>query len=75
MFVKEMRSGDLIRVDQVAQLANPLDPHVLGRRQAGEEEQDEQLFEKADLVFPSDEPLPACWTEKNYQVKERMCAK
>ncbi len=69
MFVKETKSEDLIRVSQIDQLASPFESKVLGRRQAGEEEQDERLFDKLELVFPSGEPLPRCWTDEHYQLR------
>ncbi len=69
MFVKEKQSGDLIRVSDVQQLASPLASNVAGRRQAGEEEQDERAFAKNELVFPSDETLPRCWTDPDYQMQ------
>ncbi|WP_146519087.1 acetyltransferase [Stieleria varia] len=69
MFVKEQNSNDLIRVSLVDQLISPLESKVLGRRQAGEEEQDERLFDKSSLEFPSGEPFPQCWTDEQYQVR------
>ena len=70
MFMKEAQSGDLIRVLEFQQLASPLAKAIDGKRQAGEEEQDEREFCKADLVFPSGEPLPQCWTDPKYQIPE-----
>ncbi|TWU62178.1 MULTISPECIES: acetyltransferase [Crateriforma] len=67
MFLKEKKSGDLIQIQSVEQLFSPLMSEVVGRRQAGEEEQEEQRFGKSDLVFPSDELLPKCWTDPDYQ--------
>ncbi|WP_153558502.1 acetyltransferase [Roseimaritima sediminicola] len=67
MFVKERRSGDLLRVKEIEQLLSPLQSEIVGRHQAGEEEQDEERFAKSELVFPSGEPLPRCWTDPSYQ--------
>jgi hypothetical protein len=69
MLMKEKRSGDLIRVQNVEQLANPLARSVRGRRQAGEEEQDEREFAKNELSFPSGEQLPQSWTDAHYALK------
>ncbi|MEN8176347.1 MAG: acetyltransferase, partial [Pseudomonadota bacterium] len=33
----------------------------------GEEMQEAESFAKARLAFPSDEPLPRCWTDPNYK--------
>lgn len=69
MFVKEKDSGDLIRVEKLDQLADPLSTVIVGRRQAGEEEQDPREFSKEQLLFPSGEALPACWVDESYQLK------
>lgn len=69
MFMKEKRSGDLIRVRDQNQLISPLESSVRGCRQAGEEEQDEAVFAKHDLVFPSGEPLPVSWTDAKFNLK------
>ncbi|KAA5542606.1 acetyltransferase [Roseiconus nitratireducens] len=72
MFVKEKSSGDLIRIDpvDVLVLADPLAETVSGRRQAGEEEQDRDEYRKEDLIFPSGESFPKCWTEPSYQLSK-----
>ncbi|NJK69121.1 MAG: acetyltransferase [Microcoleus sp. SU_5_3] len=48
-------------------LISPAKNEVLGRNQAGEEEQEPANFPKGKLVFPSGEILPRCWTEENYK--------
>ena len=40
---------------------------VQGRLHAGEEMQDAEAFLKADLLFPSGEPLPRCWLDSAYK--------
>ncbi len=67
MFLKDTISGDLVRVDDLDLLFNPLKPTIIGRDQAGEEEQDAMTFIKGQLVFPSGEPLPRCWTDAHYR--------
>lgn len=69
MFVKEKQSGDLIRVSDLQQLSSPLSGSVDGRRQAGEEEQDQKSYAKRELVFPSGETLPRCWIDPDYQTE------
>lgn len=48
MYLKEADSGDLIDVSQLDQLLNPLSPFIVGRRQAGEEEQEEESFQSSN---------------------------
>jgi len=68
MFMKEKKSGDLIRIEELDALHNPHQAHVLGRDQSGEEEQDVMRYSKDSLVFPSGESLPRCWTDPSYQI-------
>jgi len=70
MFLQENHSGDLIRVDDIEQLFNPMKSEVYGRDQAGEEEQDLVSFQKDELIFPSGGALPRCWTDPNYQFEK-----
>ncbi|WP_286132662.1 acetyltransferase [Leptolyngbya sp. O-77] len=67
MFLKEKDSEVLIKIMDLDPLINPLSPVVVGRSQAGEEEQDPEEFLKADLCFPSNEGLPRCWLDAEYQ--------
>lgn len=69
MYLKEVHTGDLVAISQLDELMNPMSLLVVGRRQAGEEEQDEERFQKEGLVFPSGEPLPRCWKDKNSQIR------
>ncbi|EMI16828.1 hypothetical protein RMSM_06248 [Rhodopirellula maiorica SM1] len=72
MFMKEKRSDDLVRIEDLQMLASPLEDSVRGCRQAGEEEQDVAMFRKSDLVFPSGESLPKCWVDADYQVHHSL---
>ncbi len=68
---ESQNSGDLVKieqVEQVEQLCSPMSDEVIGRQQAGEEEQDWEDFQKTDLVFPSGEELPLCWMDESYQL-------
>ena len=52
-----------------------MEAHVMGRFHAGEELQEEERFAKADLNFPSGEPLPRCWLDPAYQLHQKStCA-
>jgi len=67
MFLKDRKTGDLVRILDLNGLFDPLQECVTGRDQAGEEEQDPLPYAKEQLVFPSDEPLPRCWMHVNYR--------
>ncbi|UGA53733.1 acetyltransferase [Vibrio sp. VB16] len=67
MFLKERASGDLIDIVETKDLTSLFHENVVGQYQAGQEEQDPELFKKSDLVFMSGEELPRCWTDPNYR--------
>jgi len=71
MFLKDRRTDDLVRILDLDGLRDPQQEYVLGRDQAGEEEQDPLPYTKEQLVFPSDEPLPRCWTQVRYRAAAR----
>ncbi|MGR5175411.1 acetyltransferase [Vibrio parahaemolyticus] len=71
MFLKERKSGDLVDVVEMTTLTNLFRDSVEGRLQAGEEQQDPQMFKKSELVFMSGEELPRCWTDPNYRSKTK----
>lgn len=67
MLLMDQQTNTLIKVMQVDDLVNPVRNQIDGRRQAGEEEQPPRTFDKGQLIFPSGESLPRCWTDKNYR--------
>ncbi|MFO7581152.1 acetyltransferase [Guyparkeria sp.] len=67
MFLKRKDNDDMIEILDAESLADPAQPTVVGRQHAGEEMQDEEDFEKADLEFPSGEPLPLCWLDLHWR--------
>ena len=69
MYLKDKKTGDLVEVLDLAAMFDPCRMTINGRFHAGEELQDPAEFEKHDLVFPSDEALPACWVDPNYRAK------
>ena len=70
MFMKERNSGDLILIEDIRELFNPMSESVIGRRQSGQEQQDAESFLKWSLVFPTDEALPRCWIDPTYNLDE-----
>lgn len=66
MYLKDKKNGDLVEVLDISDLANPCKTEIEARPHAGEELQEPCSFSKADLVFPSDEALPRCWTDPHY---------
>ena len=66
MFLKDKKSGDLVEVLDAVAMTDPNASAVQGRFHAGEEMPEPQSFAKADLVFPSNEALPVCWKDPNY---------
>lgn len=71
MYLKRRCSKELIDVPGIETLIDPMEPSIIGRSQAGEEEQPHSEYLKSELVFPSSEPLPICWTDPAYrQVEE-----
>ncbi|MEX0272229.1 acetyltransferase [Leptolyngbyaceae cyanobacterium UHCC 1019] len=67
MFLKNKKDGTLIKVLDAEAVINPMQPTISGRIQNGEEEQDPEDFDKNSLTFPSNENLPQCWIDPNYQ--------
>lgn len=70
MFVKHKSSGDMIEVLDLRGLLDPFISRVTGRYHAGEEMPEPELFNKADLMFPSGEPMPRCWVDGAYRSDE-----
>jgi hypothetical protein len=70
MFLKNAANGKLVEVLSLRDLFNPNHAELVGRYHAGQEVQDPEKFVKADLVFPSGEKLPKCWTDVHYRDAE-----
>ena len=70
MFLKHRNNGDMVDVSDISDLTNLFHQRVLGRYQAGEELQDFEEFNKADLLFLSGEELPRCWMDADYRTKK-----
>lgn len=67
MFLKDRKTGHLIEVVNINALFNLYEHDIIGRDQTGEEAQEAEHYEKADLVFLSGEELPQCWVNPNYR--------
>lgn len=67
MFLKTRHDGSLMEVLTLPALFDPFATHLQGRLHAGEELQEPEPFLKADLIFPSGEPLPRCWLDPHYK--------
>jgi len=70
MLVRVVVSKDLIKINDIEQLVNPFDASVKGHSQAGEEQQEAELYRKEDLAFPSGEPFPRAWLDPDYKTSE-----
>ena len=69
MYLKHQPSSDLVEILDLTSLFDPFKSTVEGRFHAGEEMQDPASFEKNELIFPSGEALPVCWTDGKYKEK------
>lgn len=67
MYLKHQPTGDLVEVLDIASLIDPYRTKLAGRFHSGEELQDPANFAKAELIFPSGEPLPRCWIDPTYR--------
>lgn len=70
MLLVEEKTGDLFRILEVEKLWDPFEEQILGRNQAGEEEQPPMAIDKRRLKFPSGEPLPKCWLQSQFEKPE-----
>lgn len=70
MFLKEAGSRALIEVLDLHALMDPHSPDLPGRYHRGEDLPEPERFTKSALVFPSGEPLPACWCNPHYRDHE-----
>ena len=70
MLLRQISSGHMVEVHNLFDLMNLNCTSVTGQCQEGEEEQDPESFDKADLHFLSGEELPRCWTDPHYRDSE-----
>ncbi len=67
MFLMQKSTHSLVEVLAMPDLFDPFIPMVMAQSHSGEELQDAEEFPKADLMFPSGEPLPRCWIDPDYR--------
>jgi hypothetical protein len=67
MFLKHKHTGVLVEVLTISDLYDPCMTTLMAQAHAGEEMQDPIAYAKAELMFPSGEPLPLCWLDVHYQ--------
>ena len=70
MYLKLKATGDLVDIYTIDSLFDPSSTAIVGRSQAGEEEQPKVEYSKSELIFPSGEALPACWMDADYAQSE-----
>ncbi|HDP88709.1 MAG TPA: acetyltransferase [Thioalkalivibrio sp.] len=70
MFLREKKSNHLVEILDTSELFDPTRPELTGRYNWGEDLPEPQPFAKADLIFPSGEALPRCWTDVHYRDNE-----
>ena len=66
MYLKHVPTGDLVEVLDLTDVINPASPTIRARSYAGDVAQRAEYFVKAELTFPSNEPLPLCWCDSHY---------
>ena len=67
MLLQKKDNGTLIEIQDLIGTINPSQMELMGRVQSGEEEQESELVQKQNLIFPSGESLPRCWIDPNYR--------
>lgn len=72
MLLQKKENGTLVEILNIQEVISPNQTEVMGRVQAGEEEQDPEPIQKQNLIFPSGESLPRCWIDAEYQTKESI---
>jgi hypothetical protein len=70
MFLKHIPTGDLVEVIDLPDVINPHTPTIRARAQKDEMIKRPENFLKAELAFPSGEPLPKCWVDGHYREHE-----
>lgn len=66
MFMKHVPTGDLVEVIDLQDVINPASATVRARAHTGDIIQRPENFLKQELVFPSGEALPVCWSDAHY---------
>ncbi len=64
MYLKHVPSNELIEVIDLQDVINPFSSSVLARSYRNDQQQRAEHYPKNELVFPSGESLPLCWTKR-----------
>lgn len=67
MFLKHTLTEGLVEAVDLNEVFDPFVDSIAARIQAGEDTMDLVQFDKAELAFPSGEPLPLCWRDSHYR--------
>jgi hypothetical protein len=67
MFLQAKSNHEMLEVLSLNDLFDPFNKTLIGRYQHGEEVQEPEQFNKADLLFLSGESLPKCWLDAHYR--------
>ncbi len=70
MLLKNKANDHMVDVVNFDDLINLNLDEIYVRYQEGEEQQDPERINKANLVFLSGEALPRCWTDSHYRDNE-----
>jgi len=74
MLLEQKSTGRTVEILSLRDLFDPYHTRIVGRYHYGEEVQDPEQYDKADLIFLSGEALPRCWVDPHYrdaEIKER----
>ena len=74
MFLQIKDSRDLVKIVDVQELFDPNIETVHAQDQQGQEEQETDIYQKEELVFPSGEKLPRCWLDAKFREREAVAA-
>jgi hypothetical protein len=74
MFLQIKDSRDLVKIVDVQELLDPTSKIVHAQDQEGQEEQETDIYQKEELVFPSGEKLPRCWLDAKFRERESVTA-
>lgn len=72
MYLKHTPSDELVEVIDLQDVVNPFSSSVLARSYRNDKQQRAERYPKSELIFPSGESLPACWTQGTFH--ERIVA-
>ena len=66
VYLKHVPTDDLVEVIDLQDVINPYATTVLARGYTDERLQRTDRYPKTELIFPSGEALPQCWTERSF---------